>query len=102
MKNIVSRTVCAALAAMLVLIPGAPAQAQLGPLSARLPAGSNAVMAVDVAKLLQSPMAKEQELQSKLIAGYADRPLAVPGTAKRVVVGAAIQPAGMQSIWQAA
>jgi hypothetical protein len=78
------------------------AMAQMEKLAERLPPGATAVMTIDVAKLIQSPIGKKLELQSKLVSGYADRPLAVPGSAKAVAVGAAVHPTGMQSIWQAA
>lgn len=77
------------------------AAAQMDKLAERLPSGGNAVMTIDVARLIESPLGKQLQLQSKLISGYADRPLAIPGTAKRVVVGAAVHPTGMASVWQA-
>lgn len=85
-----------------MLVGVATASAQMLPLAERLPPGANAVMTIDVAGLIASPLGKEMKLQSKLISGYADRPLAVPGAAKSMVVGAAVHPTGMQSIWQAA
>src|SRR5688572_1253206 len=68
----------------------------------RLPAEANVVMKIEVAKMLESPMAKELGWQSKLIKGYADRPLAVPPTARRMTVVAGMHPVGMRAIWQAA
>ena len=85
-----------------LLLPSVPAPAQTGSLADRLPKGANAVMIVDVEKLIQSPVGKELELQSKLMSGYADRPLAVPATAKRVAIAALVHPAGIESIWQTA
>jgi hypothetical protein len=77
-------------------------RAQSAPLTSRLPHGANAAMTIDVTKLLQSPMGKQQELQSKLLSGYADRPLAIPATARKVAVAAAVDPTGLQSVWQVA
>ena len=79
-----------------------PSSSASPPPPPRLPANANAVMRVEVAKLLASPMAKELDWQAKLMKGYADRPLAVPPTAKRVTVVAGMHPAGMRAIWQAA
>jgi len=91
-----------AIAAIFALFAGAqPAPAQMEKLAERLPSGGNAVMTIDVARLIDSPLGKKLELQSKLISGYADRPLAIPGTARRVAVGAAVHPTGMASVWQA-
>lgn len=85
-------------ALMAAAIP-AGAQATAPP---KLPANANAIMRVEVAKLLASPMAKEQGWQAKLMKGYADRPLAVPPTAQRVTVVAGMNAVGMRTIWQAA
>src|SRR5215213_2390544 len=76
------------------------ARAQSAPLTARLPQDANAVMSINVTKILQSPFGQKQALQSKLISGYADRPLAIPGTARRVEIAAAVDPTGLESIWQ--
>ena len=80
----------------------APAGGGTQPLAARLPAGANAVMIVDVAKLADSPWGKQNKLREKLSAGYAERPLPVPSSTKRVAVGARINPVGLTSAWQAA
>ncbi len=85
-----------------ILFTGLPLLAQTASPTSRLPRQANAVMTIDVAKLLQSPLGKKLELQSKLASGYADRPLAVPATAKRVAIAALIHPGRMDSIWQAA
>ena len=69
-----------------LLLPSVPAFAETASLAARLPKSANAVMTIDVEKLIQSPVGKELGLQSKLLSGYADRPLAVPATAKRVAI----------------
>jgi hypothetical protein len=78
------------------------ARADSSALTAKLPQAANAAMTIDVTKLLQSQMGKEQELQSKLLSGYADRPLAIPATARNVVIGAAVDPTDLNSIWQVA
>ena len=60
------------------------------------------MLIIDVEKLLQTPLATEQQLQAKLAAGGADRPLAVPATARRLAISAAMHPTGMDAMWQAA
>src|SRR4051812_42017174 len=54
------------------------------------PPSANAVMTIDVAKLMQSPLGKAEGLQGKLMTGFADRPLAVPATAKYVTLVAGV------------
>ena len=68
----------------------------------RLPASANAVMTLEVSKLLDSPLGKEMGWRAKLSKGYADRPVAVPSTAKRATFVAGMHPNGMRAIWQAA
>jgi hypothetical protein len=85
-----------------LLLTSITAFAETASLAARLPKAANAVLTVDVEKLIQSPIGKEIGLQSKLLSGYADRPLAVPATAKRVAIGALVHPGGIRSIWQTA
>jgi hypothetical protein len=68
----------------------------------RLPPGCNAVMLVDVARLVESPWGKQNDLRAKLGARYGGRPLPVPGNAKRVAVGAKLNPIGLDSMWRAA
>jgi hypothetical protein len=51
---------------------------------------------------MQSPIARKMDWQSKMIKGQADRPLAVPASAKSVTIAAALHPVAMKTIWQAA
>src|SRR4051794_26608554 len=91
------------IAAAVALLAGANrATAQSTPLTGRLPQAANAAMSIDVTRILQSPLARKQDLQSKLISGYADRPLAIPGTARQVAIAAAVDPTGLESVWQVA
>src|SRR4051794_29526717 len=92
----------AVMASLWVLIATGTSPAQSSNLASRLPQNVNAVMTIDVTKLLQSQMGKEQALQSKLLSGYADRPLAIPATARNVVIGAAVDPPDLQSYVQVA
>lgn len=68
----------------------------------RLPAIANSLMKVDLAKMMESPLAKEMQWQAKLSKGYADRPLAVPPMSKQMTIVAGMHPVGMRAIWQAA
>lgn len=90
------------IAALCLLCAASTSRGQSPALATRLPQGANAVMTIDVAKLLQSPLAKQQQLQSKLMSGYADRPLPVPASARHVVIGAAVDPTSLDSRWRVA
>jgi hypothetical protein len=79
--------------------PAAPSR--LAPAD-RLPAGCSAVMVVDVARLVDSPWGKQNDLRGKLNARYGGRPLPVPGNAKRLAVGGKLIPVGLESMWRAA
>src|SRR5438132_14370393 len=78
------------------------ARADVAALAERLPHNGNAVMTLDVAKLLDTPLAKSESWQSKLMSGYADRPLAVPATARQIAMTGFIHPAALDAVWQAA
>jgi hypothetical protein len=80
----------------------ARAQSPHAALANKLPGGANAVLVINVEKFVASPLGQAQELQARLMSGYADRPLAVPATARRVAIGAAVHPVGMRAIWEAA
>jgi len=99
------RIIAAAVAVSFVWVAAAAlarAQSPNVALANRLPGGSNAVLTLDVEKFINSPLGKSSDLQAKLMSGYADRPLAVPATARRVAVGASVHPFGLRSIWEAA
>ena len=99
------KPILAAATAMLVVVAWTAvvrAQSPSAAIANKLPGGSNAVLSLDVEKFVNSAMGKANDLQAKLMSGYADRPLAVPATARRVAVGAAVHPFGLRSIWEAA
>ena len=47
-------------------------QTQASDLDQRLPHNGNAVLILDVAKLLQTPLAKTESWQTKMMSGYAE------------------------------
>lgn len=71
-------------------------------LANRLPRTCNTVMVIDVGAVLSSELASKESWQSKLMSGYADRPFALPPTAKSVALGAFLHPAKFESVWQSA
>lgn len=97
------RSVKSAVAVFLVCCGAAlPSQAQSGSGAQTMPGAANALMVVEVAKLLDSPLAKSLGTQSNMIKGYAGKPLAVPASARRVTIGALVNPGNMNSVWEAA
>jgi hypothetical protein len=61
-------------------------------LSGRLPADANAIVLIDVEQTLAAPLAKKQGWAAKLESAYAERPVFLPPEAKKLVLGAALQP----------
>ena len=59
-------------------------------LTVKVPQGANAVMAIDVAKTLTSPLAKKNGWDRKLTDGGADRPLYLPPEADKLLSAAQI------------
>ena len=59
-------------------------------LTGKVPQGANAVMAIDVAKTLATPLAKTNGWDKKLSDGGADRPLYLPPEADKLLSAAQI------------
>ena len=70
-------------------------------LARKLPAGTNVVMAIDVDKVLASPMAKQNNWGSRTDDG--NRPVYLPQEADKVLVAAQVDPVrGFTSAWEMA
>ena len=87
-------------AAALALTMCAAARANFKSLSQRLPASSNAVIAVNVEKLLQTPFAKSEEWAQSSAAALANQPVMIPPGSTRLVMAAEVQPSTLESIWE--
>jgi hypothetical protein len=81
-----------AAAALLAIVLQARADQTFETLSRRLPADTNAIVLMDVQQVLVTPLAQQQGWGAKLEAAYADRPVFLPPEAKKLVLGAALQP----------
>jgi hypothetical protein len=68
----------------------------------RLPGTANAVMSVDIARLIESPIGRKMNWQSKIISASTDRPIAVPPTTRRITIAAGVHPGEVETIWTAA
>ena len=74
-----------------VLVMSAPCVASdFNDLTRKVPQGANAVMAIDVAKTLASPLAKKEGWDRKLTDGGSDRPLYLPPEADKLLSAAQI------------
>jgi hypothetical protein len=62
-------------------------------LAARIPREANALVLIDVEQTLKSPLAQKQGWSAKLQTAYVNRPVFLPPEAKKLALGAALQPA---------
>ena len=61
-------------------------------LARRIPAGANALVLIDVGQMMTTPLARDQGWSRTLEAAYVERPIFLPPEAKKLVLGAALQP----------
>jgi hypothetical protein len=61
-------------------------------LAARIPGEANALVLIDVEQIMTAPLAHDQGWAHKLEAAYVERPVFLPPEAKKLVLGAALQP----------
>lgn len=87
--------------AMIVLAAAAVASAaDWSAMQTRLPPDANAVVAIDLDKLMKSPVAISERWQEKRAADFAKRPLVVPPGAKRLLIAASVNAQSMEPLWQ--
>src|SRR4051812_36315319 len=88
--------------AMLVFAPsvalGAP-PITFQALAQRLPAASNAIVAINVSKVLESPYAKREHWGSNAADAWAKQPVMIPPGALRLVMAASVRSSTMESYW---
>ncbi|HMO83785.1 MAG TPA: hypothetical protein PKC18_02585, partial [Lacipirellulaceae bacterium] len=88
-----------------VLLAALPVHAAetLGSLTARLPSMANALVIIDVEGIMASPLAREQGWARRLETAYVERPVYLPPEARKLVLGASLQPTeDFASAWSAA
>lgn len=61
-------------------------------LARRIPAGANALVLIDMEQMMKAPLAIDQGCSRNLEAAYVERPIFLPPEAKKLVLGAALQP----------
>lgn len=85
--------------AAFVLLAG-PASADFKSLLRRIPNDANALVLIDVEKMLNSPLGVREGWKAKMANAYAQKPMTVPPDASRVVMAALIDASDMEHIWQ--
>ncbi len=92
----------AAVACVLSLGNNAANAAEFTDLMRRLPAGANAVVVINAAKVFASPLAQREGWQQKYASAFEAAPLILPPTATQCVMGARLDLESLRPDWQAA
>src|SRR3954471_11474477 len=95
----VSRAASVVVVSLIALSLCASARADFKALSQRLPASSNAVVAVNVAKLLNTPYAKA-EWTPNTPEAWAKEPIMIPPGSTRLLMAAELDSSNMESTWE--
>ncbi len=101
-KNASSKIACLLAACVLSWSGTTSAQAQdeFKPLLQKLPAGANAIIAIDADGLRNSAMGQAQDWTSKNEAAYVNTPFVLPPEASRIIVASQLSPADdFQESW---
>ncbi len=73
-------------------VPHCAAAETLESLAARIPGEVNALVLIDVEQIMATPLARDQGWTRKLETAYVERPVFLPPEAKKLVLGAVLQP----------
>src|SRR5215213_2411412 len=72
-------------------------------LARRIPADANALVLIDVEKTVAAPLARKQGWAAKLESAFVERPIFLPPEAKKLAMGAALDPEnGFNGNWELA
>src|SRR3954453_14660897 len=66
----------------------------------RLPPASSAIVAVNVAGVVESPYGKEAQWGSRIADAWAKQPLMIPPGAQRLLMAADFKPSSFDSYWE--
>ena len=84
----------------LLLAAQAQVQAAFPTLAERLPPATNVIVAVNVARLVQSPYGKQAGWDQRLADAWAKQPMMIPPGAKQVLMAANVKPSTFDSYWE--
>jgi hypothetical protein len=94
-------TAATAVVMFVALALAAPAAyANFKSMSQRLPASSNAIVAANVEKLLETPFAKSEQWAQTTAAAWANQPMMIPPGSKRLLMAAEVKPSTMEPTWE--
>jgi hypothetical protein len=89
------------LCAVLVLLSVADqSRAGFPSLAERLPAASNALVAVNVEKVLNSPLAEQEQWRQSIAESWARQPMMIPPGATRLLMVASVKTSVMEPYWE--
>lgn len=87
-------------AALVALVPAIQLRASFQTLAERLPPATNTLVAVNVDKILNSPLATEEGWRQDLQARWDKQPLMIPPGADRLLTAAWVKMPAMDSVWE--
>jgi hypothetical protein len=101
-RSVAMNTITRAIAVGLLVLGAAAtaARANFKTMGDRLPAGSNAIIAVNVEKVLATPMAQTEQWAQTSAAAWANQPLMIPPGASRVLMAAEVRTDSMEPYWE--
>jgi hypothetical protein len=83
-----------------LLLPAGRAGASFPTLAERLPPSTNALVAINVEKVLSSPLAMQEGWREDIQARWDKQPLMIPPGATRVLTAAWVKMPAMNSVWE--
>src|SRR5688572_21653378 len=87
-------------ASLLALTLSNGARATFQTLAERLPAASNALVAVNVEKVLNSPYAEQEQWRQNIADSWAKQPMMIPAGATRLITVASVKTSVMEPYWE--
>lgn len=90
------------IAVLYFFLAALPSNADFGDLLNYVPADANAVMVLNLEKMIDSPLGKEKKWKEKMSQESAERPLDLPPAAGRVVLASRIDLEYMKPLWEMA
>ena len=87
-------------ASLLALALSNTARATFPMLAERLPAASNALIAVNVEKVLNSPYAQQEQWRQNIAESWAKQPMMIPPGAIRLLTAASVKTSVMEPYWE--